>query len=190
MCAGCRGSTTASCSTVLAELSEAAAAWLASRGFGEDDRDLSFQIGMRYFRQGYELPILHGDPAGDPTLLKTLADRFVEAHLRTYQFELAVEPELVVVRCVAAGRKPMPGVPRKDAPPTEGAERAIADGDHRIYWGGEWVGAPLYHRTRLEPGHELAGPAVIEQEDSTTLVHPGARVRVDGLSNLLIDRLP
>ena len=175
---------------VLAELSEAAAAWLASRGFGEDDRDLSFQIGMRYFRQGYELPILHGDPAGDPTLLKTLADRFVEVHLRTYQFELAAEPELVVVRCVAAGRKPMPGVPPKDASPSGGAERAIADGDHRIYWGGEWVGAPLYHRTRLEPGHELAGPAVIEQEDATTLVHPGARVRVDGLSNLLIDRLP
>ena len=120
---------------VLAELSEAAAAWLASRGFGEDDRDLSFQIGMRYFRQGYELPILHGDPAGDPTLLKTLADRFVEVHLRTYQFELAAEPELVVVRCVAAGRKPMPGVPPKDASPSGGAERAIADGDHRIYWG-------------------------------------------------------
>jgi N-methylhydantoinase A len=175
---------------VLAELSGAAATWLTSRGFGEGDRELSFQIGMRYFRQGYELPIAHEDPAGDPKLLETLADRFVEAHLRTYQFELAFEPELVVVRCVAAGRKPMPGAPQKDASPSAEAERAIADGDHRIYWAGEWVGAPLYDRTRLEPGHELAGPAVIEQEDSTTLVHPGARVRVDGLSNVLIERLP
>jgi N-methylhydantoinase A len=176
--------------TIVADLTEAARGWLESRGFDEPNRELTFQFGMRYFRQGYELPIIHSDPENDPQLLQTLSSGFAEAHGRTYQFELDVEPELVVVRCVAGGRKPTPGRPPDREGSGEPAERAITDGEHKIYWDGEWVAAALYDRTRLEPGHELIGPAVIEQEDSTTLVHPGARATVDGLSNLIIERMP
>ncbi|QEC47284.1 hydantoinase/oxoprolinase family protein [Baekduia soli] len=175
---------------IVGELAAEANAWLTDRGFDAADRDLGFQIGMRYFRQGYELPIVHADPAGDPHLLDTIARRFVAQHRQTYQFELEIEPEVVVVRCVAAGRKPVPATRPADASIREGSAQAIADGDHQIYWDRSWTIAPRYDRTKLEPGHHLAGPAVIEQEDSTTLVHPGFGARVDALSNLLIERLP
>ena len=55
------------------------------------------------------------------------------------------------------------------------AAEALADGDHRLYWDGQWIAGPVYARERLGPGHQIAGPAVIEQEDSTTLVHPRIR---------------
>jgi len=168
-------------------LFEQGQAWLAARGFGPDARRISFQFGMRYTRQGYELPVVHADPAADPKLLSTLAEAFAQAHRRTYQFELELEPELVVVRCVAAGLRPI--LPAQQAR-RDGARlaQAVTDAGHRIYWDGEWLRAPIYSRDALRPGHELAGPLIVEQEDSTTLVQPGTRAVVDEHSNLLLER--
>lgn len=45
---------------------------------------------------------------------------------------------------------------------------------------------PVLDRAALAPGAELAGPAVVDQPDATTLLPSGARVRVDGHSQLLV----
>ena len=42
----------------------------------------------------------------------------------------------------------------------------------------------LVDRTRLRPGVEIAGPAIVEQLDATAVVHPGDLARVDGHANL------
>ena len=169
------------------DLTDQGQEWLSARGFGPDARRIGFQFGMRYTRQGYELPVVHPDPATDPQLVSTLGQAFVLAHQRTYQFVLELEPELVVVRCVAAGLRPVPPTPQ---PLRDGARLAdaVTDAGHRIFWDGEWLPAPIYARAALRPGHELAGPLIVEQEDSTTLVHPGTRALVDQHSNLLLER--
>jgi N-methylhydantoinase A len=51
---------------------------------------------------------------------------------------------------------------------------------------GAWHDAPIYHRDDLFPGHTFKGPAVVEQSDTTTLVEPDMKVRVDALGNLLV----
>jgi N-methylhydantoinase A len=48
------------------------------------------------------------------------------------------------------------------------------------------VDCPVYDRARLGAGTRLRGPAVIEQFDSATLVHPGQEARVDELGVLAI----
>jgi N-methylhydantoinase A len=173
---------------LVGELEIEAHAWLDDQGFSPGDRLLGYGFGMRYFRQGYELPVPHPRPNADANLLDTLMERFVELHEQTYQFRLDVEPELVVVRCVATGKKPSPAVPEIDGASAP-VEDAVSDPDHRIYWDGEVVDGPVYERNRLGAGHEVLGPAVIEQEDSTTLVHPGTRARVDRYRNLLLERI-
>ena len=56
---------------------------------------------------------------------------------------------------------------------------------------GGFVECPVYDRRRLGAGHVIAGPAVVEQFDSTTLIHPGQRAEVDDLGFLLIsDAVP
>ena len=45
---------------------------------------------------------------------------------------------------------------------------------------------PVYERTLLAPGHEVAGPAIVEQLDSTTVVYPGQQALVDDYGNLII----
>ena len=49
------------------------------------------------------------------------------------------------------------------------------------------VETDIYDRDALSAGARLAGPAIVEQADSTTVIHPGQRARVDALGNLLIE---
>ena len=46
---------------------------------------------------------------------------------------------------------------------------------------------PVFDRERLAPGHAIAGPAVVEQMDATTLLLPGQTARVDPYLNLIIE---
>ena len=48
------------------------------------------------------------------------------------------------------------------------------------------MATPVYDRARLAAEHRFEGPAIIEEMDSTTLVHPDYRVTVDRFANLLI----
>ena len=58
----------------------------------------------------------------------------------------------------------------------------------RIYFGntGGWVDAPIHHRDALEPGFGAAGPAVIEEYGSTTVVWPGDRFEIGALHEIRI----
>ena len=49
---------------------------------------------------------------------------------------------------------------------------------------------PVYARAALLPGTHLAGPAIVEQSDSTLLIPPGKGVRADAYSNLLVAGAP
>jgi N-methylhydantoinase A len=44
-----------------------------------------------------------------------------------------------------------------------------------------------YDRARLGPGHRLAGPALVDQMDATTLLLPGQSAVVDPFLNLLVE---
>jgi len=48
-----------------------------------------------------------------------------------------------------------------------------------------WIETAVYQRDTLPAGSHIAGPAVIEQLDSTTLVIPGSSVEVDPRRNLI-----
>ena len=53
---------------------------------------------------------------------------------------------------------------------------------------GGYVDCPIYDRYALPVGASFAGPAVIEEFDSTTVVHPGFAVTVDDNGNLIIEK--
>ena len=52
---------------------------------------------------------------------------------------------------------------------------------------GKAVATPVYLRDGLRAGNRVAGPALIEEEASTTVLPPGDRLRVDGFGNLDIE---
>ena len=64
--------------------------------------------------------------------------------------------------------------------PREGAQRAYFSETGA-------VSLRRYHRARLVPGKGVRGPALIEDEWSTTLIRPGQRCVADRLGNLIIE---
>jgi N-methylhydantoinase A len=135
------------------------------------------RLDLRYVGQSYELTV---DAGGD------LAARFHAEHDRVYGFSAESEPiECVSLRLTTIGRiaKPPPRSLAAGGATEPKARRQVyfaeADG---------YVDCPIYDRYALGAGVRLAGPAVVEEFDSTTVVHPGYAVRVDDRANLFIER--
>jgi len=57
-----------------------------------------------------------------------------------------------------------------------------------IYLDEKEFNASLFERDTLEPGHYFAGPAIISQNDTTTVVLPDFDVKVDQFKNLIISK--
>jgi N-methylhydantoinase A len=134
------------------------------------------ELDLRYVGQSYELTVAAG---GD------LGERFHAEHDRAYGFNAPGEPvEAVSARVTSIGRIAKP--------PPRRLERGghVGPKERRPVFfseAGDFVDCPIYDRYALPAGATFSGPAVVEELDSTTVVHPGFRLEVDELGNLLID---
>ncbi|HWC04309.1 MAG TPA: hydantoinase/oxoprolinase family protein, partial [Methylomirabilota bacterium] len=68
-----------------------------------------------------------------------------------------------------------------------GAGPAPPAGRRPIHYRKRRYDAAVYHRRDLRAGQHLDGPAIVEQEDTTTLVPAGLRASVDPYGNLVIE---
>jgi len=164
--------------------------WFASEDIDESVRWLELVFDMRYVGQNFELPVhvADSDAMRDARFRiapDVLSQSFFEFHDRAYGYHNPQDPvEAVNLRLTAWGRL--------NHPKTGSDE--IADGNptptetRPVYFNAETPdAAAVYHRADLLPGHRIAGPAVIEQLDSTALVYPGDTATVDAALNLIIE---
>jgi N-methylhydantoinase A len=168
------------------------------------DTELRWSADMRYRGQSYEIEVpvdaawlVAGDAAA-------LAAAFHPAHERVFSHsDPAGVVELAGVRVQALGRVRASAVPASAAP---GGDRPVASagGPSSPVAGGasalpvpgrrtaRFAGVPhvaaVHQRTGLVPGVDLAGPAIVEQEDSTTVVPPGWRARIGLGETLVLER--
>jgi N-methylhydantoinase A len=172
---------------VLGELADEARAWMQREGIAADRQQLAYSVDMRYYRQGYEIPVAI-EPhllAGNGTAL--LAERFNRLHEQFYGFKMeGTTCEIVNVRTVGFGKVPEPSLPQGDAGGGPDATHAIVD-EHQVYFQGTWLPTKIYDRTRLQPGNVVMGPAIVTEFDSTTVVLSGYAATVDRNLNLLIN---
>jgi N-methylhydantoinase A len=163
--------------SVFAELERAGREELRLEGLADDCIEFLHQIDLRYVGQSYELTI----PAGDGLL-----ERFHAEHDRVYGFAAPAEAvELVSLRVASVGRIDKPPArtlePGATPEPKERRDVYFAETDG-------YVDCPIYDRYALPAGASFTGPAVIEEFDSTTVLHPGFAVSVDDTGNLIIER--
>lgn len=64
---------------------------------------------------------------------------------------------------------------------------AVQRGTRQTYFAGNFITTAAFGREQLVAGNRVAGPAVIEEHASTTVLMPGDTLTVDTLGNLLID---
>ncbi len=70
--------------------------------------------------------------------------------------------------------------------PVERSAATQPSGTRQVHFSGGWLETPIYDRALLDRGVRLAGPAIVEQPDTTVVIDPGATAIVDGLGNLVI----
>jgi N-methylhydantoinase A len=173
---------------ILDEVGREAREWLAREGIAEERQRISFNVDMRYYRQGYEIPV-EIDPAllsGDGTQM--LADRFNQLHEQFYRFQMEdTTCEIVNLRAIVFGEMPKPQLVEADGGSGADAADAVVD-EHEVYFEGEWLPTKVYDRVLLRRGNRIAGPAIVTEFDSTTVVLAGYAAEVDRYLNLTIDR--
>lgn len=162
--------------------------WFEREGIAPADRSITRTADLRYHGQAFELPVDCPDGEIDEAFLKELQTRFEAAHRQVYGYISYDEAiHIIALRLVATGRVPKAKL-KYHVPALGPVSDAVMDA--RDVWlpeAGDFVACPLYDRTRLGPGHHVAGPAIVEQMDSTTLVLPGQTAMVDAFLNLLIE---
>ena len=142
---------------------------------------------VRYARQSHELDVSVPDGPIDQTTLAMICQRFEEAHRRAYGFAMTEDMVLVNAQVSAVASLPKPPFEPLGGETTYGSGPAGAPVDRRrIYAGAEWIEADVYERRDVPPGQAIAGPAIIEQPDTTVLLMPGDSGVVDNLGNLIV----
>jgi N-methylhydantoinase A len=113
---------------------------------------------------------------------------FDESHERLYGYASKEgDAEIVSVRSATQGIVPKAKQQRiergGETPPADAAR-----GSRPVHFhvAGGYVDCPTYARNALKAGNRIAGPVLIEEHASTTVVFPGDIVSVDDLGNLAI----
>jgi N-methylhydantoinase A len=114
--------------------------------------------------------------------------RFDAVHQVRYGFSVATEKaEIVSLRSAIVGemqKPPFEHIAEGGAEPDAAAFR----GKRPVYFSGTgFVDTPTYERQALTARNRIAGPALIEEHASTTVVHPGDQLIIDEFGDLIIE---
>ncbi|MCU5774451.1 hydantoinase/oxoprolinase family protein [Erwiniaceae bacterium BAC15a-03b] len=138
---------------------------------------------MRYSGQAYELSVTL--ESAEEISLANLLSRFQQLHQQRYGFSNAdAAVELTTLRLSLTAVLPRP----EEKPFTP--DRATAHRQRPLYIDQRWQQADVWQRASIQFEDRLNGPAIVEQDDTTTLILPGWQARLDSAGNLLISRQP
>lgn len=164
------------------ELQETARAWLAGQGFA-GEAEITVSADMRYLGQSYEIEtpldiaaVSRGDAAA-------IAAAFHAEHARLFgHADREATVQLVNLRLVASGATPKPHI--REIPAATGPAQPMTRVE--AWFDGVAHAVPVYARGDLAAGHRISAPAIVAQDDTTTVVPPGFAVDVDRWGNLVI----
>lgn len=154
-------------------------------GVPKEDRDLQRSADLRYVGQAYEVNVAVPGGALDDAAASHIVQNFHDLHQQLYAHHHPDKSvEFVSGRVAAIGLMSAPELQRHVAK----SGKAEPKESRPVYFdeSGDYVDTAVYDRDALSAGDEFNGPAIVEQTDSTTVIHPGQRARIDELGNLLI----
>ena len=158
---------------------------LRDDGFAADHIRIERALDMRYAGQGYEIAVPCSVQPLQEAGLKQLRATFDQQHRAMFGHMAPQEPvEIVSFRVRGIGLVPPVEMPKfKPAGTTlRDARREL----RRVRFDGRELDCPVYQRERLDVGLTVAGPAVLDQFDCTTVICPGQTARVDEWKNLIV----
>ena len=163
--------------TQIEALRDAADAALEEQHVPAGNRRFQATLGLRVAGSDTILDVPHG------------ADReMIEAFSEAYRSRFGAEPDserLVVSILKVEGT----GVEQVfDDPEVDDDRGSDADGSSRMWVAGEWQNVPVFRRGRLGSGASIAGPAIVAEDNGTTVIDAGWTGAVNRTGHLLLER--
>ena len=161
---------------------------LSRAGVAAADVSVKRVAEMRYLGQGHEVeaPLPAGTLSAES--LAAITTNFEAAYRALYhRLPQGVPIEALNWRVTTAG--PAPRVTMQPAARRDGGARNALKGTRRAWFAEAhaYVDTPVYDRYALAPGTEFSGPAIVEERESTAVIGPGGRCRVDSGLTLVVE---
>ena len=169
---------------ILRELTEAARAHLLAAGVAEADVVTERLADMRLEGQMHEIRVPLPDGAITDAAMPAIRAAFASAYAMRYTSVYAGVGIMAIsfrVRC----RGLLPRLSLTEAGARSGG--SARKGIRAAWFDGGFVDTPVYDRYALAPGAHIAGPAIIEEREATTIIPPGDTASVDATGTLAID---
>ena len=170
---------------LFADLDAEGRAALDRDGVAATSQELQRSADFRYVGQAYEVNVAVPEGELDEAAVAAIIQGFHDLHQQLYAHHHPEKTvEFVSGRVAAIGLMAAPSIQTA----AKNGARAEPMETRKVYFDevGGFVDAAIYDRDTLSPGAQFEGPAVVEQIDTTTVIHPGQRVHVDELGNLMI----
>jgi N-methylhydantoinase A len=160
-----------------------ALAWLAEQDVDVTEVIYQRSVDMRYKGQSFEIAV---DLPPAATTVDDLIAAFSERYRAVYGYaDPDAETEIINIRGTVIGKMRRPELAR--IAPAEGTP--APSGERRVRYNGAELAVATYDRAALGAGATFAGPAIVEQYDTTTFITPGWTVAVDTYGNLVAEAI-
>ncbi|HEX8012876.1 MAG TPA: hydantoinase B/oxoprolinase family protein [Casimicrobiaceae bacterium] len=180
----------AACAPLLDELARAARAAVEGQGIAPQRVSLKRTLHLKYDGTDttLEIPLRSAGGDGSGETLASLLAQFEQRYRSHYGFlmpDKALVIEAVAVEAIGAAASPEEVTPA--FAPRAGA--LVPAKMSRVFTAGRWHDAPLYARASLRPGDRIAGPAVIAEQNATTVVEPDWQATLTARDHLVLERV-
>jgi N-methylhydantoinase A len=158
---------------------------IAAAGIALTGIDTAYASDMQFVGQTHLLrvPLASALPTREE-----LQQRFEAAYRARFHVELPeIRANLVNLVTAVTGRRPEVDLSRLIDPAGRATWLVDAQIGTRPVWFDDWVDTAVFDRERLPLDAVIAGPAVLEQMDTTILLHPGDRAGQDADGNLIVE---
>jgi N-methylhydantoinase A len=170
---------------LFAETEEQARKQFAAEGVAASEVKFLRYGKFRYQNQEHTTEVLLDEGEVTDARIAAIEASFHETYEREYTYRLDAPVEMVGIHLVASAEVGKLTV--RERQPTGTPASAALKGERDVDYALEGVHkAAIYDGTKLEPGMEFVGPAIVEDPGTTIVIHPGNKVRVDGYGNIHI----
>ena len=168
---------------ILAEQATDGRALLAQEGVTVSSVEVEHEADLFYRGQSHVFRVSVGDAGFDAAAVR---DAFAALYRERFDIALPeMQPILVNLRTTLRGIRPPLDLTLAADESGAMLEEALVE-TRPVYFDAAWIETPVYQRERLPADATIAGPAVIQQLDTTILVEPGSEARADALDNLVL----
>jgi N-methylhydantoinase A/oxoprolinase/acetone carboxylase beta subunit len=153
---------------------------MKKEGFVDHQIKIFPTLDLRYFGQSYEISIPFKEN-------HSYESSFHLAHKKLYSYSHPKRPvEIVNIRIKAVGTTKK--IRFKKYPLQSPNPQEALFGEQKLIYGQKTYKSKIYKRSYLKTGNRISGPALIVDDESTTLLPPDWRLTVDDTLNLFMQR--